>query len=91
MDWPDDMERVIHDAFADLRLNGEWFRPDTYMSSFVSTMMCHHGASDSEKHHICLGILVDRFLRRPCSGKCQAPDKRFIWNGSEYALSEAWP
>ena len=91
MDWPDETERLIHDAFADLRMHGEWFYPDEYLASFVSTMMCHHGASDGEKYDVCMRILLDRFLRRPCDGKCQAPDKRYIWDGKNYMMSEAWP
>lgn len=80
-DWPDEVERLIHAAFKDQRLHGEWFVPDRYMASFVSTMMCPNGATDEEKYAACMTILVERLAGWQLDpilewGKCRAPDKR---------------
>ena len=96
MDWPDEIERLIHAAFRDLRRTGEWFHPDEWMMSFVSTMMCPHGATDEEKFAICMRLLVERLsgwrISNIDGGKCCAPDKRTIIleDGSE-APNPDWP
>lgn len=82
-DWPDEVERLIHAAFKAKKYNGEWFRPEGHVLSFVSTMMCNHGATDEEKYAACMTILVEMlsgWSMRPdmAPGECRAPDKRFI-------------
>lgn len=80
-DWPDEVERLIHAAFKDQRRTGEWFVPDGYVASFVSTMMCPNGATDEEKYAACMTILVEKLsgwsMRAGLQwGACRAPDKR---------------
>lgn len=79
VDWFDDIEPVIHAAFKDRRKNGEWFSPDDSLMSFVSTMMCPHGATDEQKFLSCMLILVERLCGLKCSyayslgaGACRA-------------------
>lgn len=79
-DWPDEIERLIHAAFKDQRLHGEWFVPDDWMKSFVSTMMCPNGASDEQKLGACMQLLAERLTGWPTrsikGGICRAPDMR---------------
>lgn len=80
VDWPDEVERLIHAAFKQRRIHGEWFEPDRHVASFVSTMMCPNGATDEEKYTACMTILVEMLsgweLRPGLDyGSCRAPDK----------------
>ena len=55
-EWPDDHEIMIHDAFRDFRICGEWFDVCPIVAEFLSTFMCSK-RSDDDKYWSCMEIL----------------------------------
>ena len=57
-EWPDDHERIIHDAFSTSRAGGEWFHMTYPVEEFIQTLICPN-STFSEKYWACMDILAE--------------------------------
>ena len=66
VDWPDKVESMIHRAFADHRVNGEWFTISVEIEEFIEALIMPSAFID--RHGICMSILSDVRPRERKSG-----------------------
>ena len=57
-EWPDDHETIIHDAFRDFRVCGEWFDVRPIVAEFIAIFVCLERSYD-DKYWACMEILAE--------------------------------